>query len=175
MTMRFRGLLAVAGAATLLAAAGCGESSAPPAAKQGNLTPLTKSGRSNEAEGSNSIMAQGQTQRPCGLVSRSRASAIVGAPLLKPVEAPQGPTCIYRAKKGRRMFALSLQSIAFEALGRQLHKPAVTRVARQPAFCVTVGQPTLYVGVSQGRVLSIQASCAMGKRFAEAALSHLVG
>jgi hypothetical protein len=152
--------------------AACGGGSPAPPASHGRLTAETASGRSNEAQGSGEVALQRAT-RPCRLVSRAQAGAIVGTRLAKPIEAPQGPTCIYRAAHGRRMFSLAVQTVPFATLRRQLQRPSPTSVAERRAYCVTVGQPTLYVPLPGDHVLSVQASCAVGKRFALAALRHL--
>jgi hypothetical protein len=158
--------------ALVVPVAACGGGSGAPPASHGRLTPETASGRSNEAQGSGQIPLQ-RPGRPCRLVTRTEAAAIVGARLAKPIEAPQGPTCIYKAAHGRRMFSLAVQTVPLSTLRRQLQKPSRTSVSKHPAYCVTVGQPTLYVPLSGDRVLSVQASCAVGKRFALAALRHL--
>ena len=42
---------------------------------------------------------------PCNLVTEREAQAIVGKPMQVPVEAPQGPTCIYRPRTGKDLIA----------------------------------------------------------------------
>jgi hypothetical protein len=110
---------------------------------------------------------------PCNLVSPAQARAIVGKPLQAPVEAPQGPTCIYRTRTGDGFFTLAVQSVKFEQLKRRIRGPQQVSVSSRTAYCGKLGQPMLYVPLSRGRVLSIAAPCAVARRFALAAVPRL--
>jgi hypothetical protein len=110
---------------------------------------------------------------PCNLVTASEAGRIIGDAMQKPVEAPQGPTCVYRTRSGKRLIALAVQTTTFGRIKAQLDKPRITSVAGRAAYCGLYGQPMLYVPLSGGRVLSVSASCATAKRFAAKALPHL--
>jgi hypothetical protein len=91
---------------------------------------------------------------PCNLVTKAQAGAIVGAPLQDPLEAPQGPTCIYRSQDGKRFVTLAVQSVAFSKLKHQM-------------------QPILYVPLSGSRVLSVAAPCQVARKFAARAVPRL--
>lgn len=110
---------------------------------------------------------------PCNLVTKAQAEAIIGTPIREPVEAPQGPTCIYRSATGGSFVTLALQRADFEAVTSQLRRPRRLDVARRRAYCATSGLPTLYVSVSGGRVLTIAAPCATATRFAARAAPRL--
>jgi Protein of unknown function (DUF3558) len=110
---------------------------------------------------------------PCNLVTGSEAAAIVGASMQKPVEAPQGPTCVYRTRTGRQLIALAVQSVRFAQIKAKLAHPRTTTIAGRTAFCGTYGQPMLYVPLSAGRVLSVSAPCGTAKGFAAKALPNL--
>jgi hypothetical protein len=113
---------------------------------------------------------------PCNLVSKAQARAIVGRAIADVTEAPQGPTCIYRSKAaGAGFVTLAVQNQSFTALKRQLRRREAVGVAGRTAYCGTAGQPMLYMSVSDGRVLSVAAPCAVAKRFATTALARLSG
>ena len=110
---------------------------------------------------------------PCALVSQPRARDILGAPVQQPVEAPQGPTCIYRTEDGEQFITLAVQSLDFRAQKRLMQNPKQVDVASRSAYCGTLGEPTLHVRLSDTRVLSVGAPCAVAKRFAAAAVKRL--
>ena len=172
----------------LLAACGGGSSkpSAPPGSPQNPLVAQTeKSGAASEAAPAAAtkpgyqglVESQGSKPRsrftPCNLVSKAQAQAIVGAPLRDPLEAPRGPTCIYRTRDGRHLVALAVQSVDFAKLKRRIHGRQPVSVADRSAFCGTLGAPMLYVELPRRRVLSVAARCEVGRRFATAAVRRL--
>jgi hypothetical protein len=184
--------LATIGAA--LTACG-GSSPTPPApgspekplvAEQTRLGGVDATGRSNEAAGSVSqakpgydalVKKQPRHPRsrftPCNLVTVAQARAIIGAPMLDPVEAPQGPTCIYRTRNGKSFVSVAVQANDFNKLKPRLRLRQRVAVANRTAYCGTYGQPMLYVPLSGGRVLSIAAHCAIAKQFAIRAVRQL--
>jgi hypothetical protein len=111
--------------------------------------------------------------RPCSLVTRTQATAIVGTPILEPLQAPQGPTCIYRTKSGKPYITLVVQTVDFAKLRKQIHNARTVSVASRTAYCGTYGKPMLFLPVAGGRVLSIAAPCGMAQRFAAKAAPHL--
>ncbi|HEX6618014.1 MAG TPA: hypothetical protein VF024_00065 [Solirubrobacteraceae bacterium] len=110
---------------------------------------------------------------PCNLVTKAQAGAIVGAPLQDPLEAPQGPTCIYRSQDGKRFVTLAVQSVPFSKLKRQMHKRQQVAVSDKTAFCGMLGQPILYLPLSGRRVLSVAAPCQVARKFAARAVLRL--
>jgi hypothetical protein len=110
---------------------------------------------------------------PCNLVTKAQAGAIVGAPLQDPLEAPQGPTCIYRSQDGKRFVTLAVQSVPFSKLKHQMHKRQQVAVSNKTAFCGVLGQPILYVPLSGRRVLSVAAPCKVARKFAVTAVQRL--
>jgi hypothetical protein len=111
--------------------------------------------------------------RPCSLVTKTQAKAIVGAPILEPLEAPQGPTCIFQTKAGKPYVTLAVQTLDFAKLRRQIRNAHAVTVADRTAYCGTYGKPMLYLPLAGGRVLSIAAPCSMATRFAAKAAPHL--
>lgn len=171
--------------------AGCGGSSkpsAPPGSPQNPLVAQTeKSGPASEAApaaaakpGYQSLVeSQASKPRsrftPCNLVTKAQAQAIVGSPLRAPLEAPRGPTCIYRSQDGKHLVAVAVQSLDFSKLKRRIHERQAASVANRNAFCGTLGAPVLYVELPRRRVLSVAARCDVGEQFAKAAVRRLDG
>jgi hypothetical protein len=190
-------VLAVALAAAAIAVTACGGGSSPPPAPGSPERPLvatqptpgggTAGGRSNEASASGAkptkpgyeALLESQSSRPrnrftpCNLVTQKQARAILGAPLQEPIEAAQGPTCIYRSKDGRSFVTLAVQSLDFAKLKPRLKLPRRVTVGDRTAYCGTYGQPMLYVPLSHGRVLSVAGRCAIAKEFARRAVRQL--
>ena len=108
---------------------------------------------------------------PCNLVTSKQAREILGAAVLQPREAPQGPTCIYRTRSGERFVTLAVQSAAIADLRRHLRRAQRFEVGSRRAYCGTLGQPVLHVALGGGRVLTVAAPCDTARRFAATALS----
>jgi hypothetical protein len=134
--------------------------------KAGEAVPRATTARKQKPAGQSA-------SRPCSLVTRTQAKAIVGAPILEPLEAPQGPTCIYQAKSGKPYITLAVQSVSFTRLRKQIRNTRAISVADRKAYCGTYGKPMLFLPLSDGRVLSIAAPCSMASRFAATAAPHL--
>jgi hypothetical protein len=191
VAMRLLVLIALACAG--LAVAACGGASTPPpapgspekplAAKQTRLGGAAADGRSGEASTpaapSYGTLLEKQSRHPrsrftpCNLVTEKQARAIVGAPMREPLEAAQGPTCIYRSRDGRSFVTLAVQSVDFARIKPRLRLPRRVTVGDRTAYCGTYGQPMLYVPLSRGRVLSVAAQCAIARRFAARAVRRL--
>ena len=188
MTARVRTVLSIAAVAVLVAACGGGgEGAAPPGSAENPLVAERQGERANEgaaaAEEEPGFQALLENQRqkpaesrftPC-LVSRSQARAFLGAPVVAPVEAPQGPTCIYRTQSGKSFVTLAVQSLDIDQLRRELQLPRTLAIADRRAYCGRHGQPMLYVSLSGNRVLSVGAPCAVARRFATTAVARLSG
>ena len=118
----------------------------------------------------------GKRFTPC-VVTRTQASAIVGAPVLELIEAPQGPTCIYRTKSpGKAFVTLAVQPLKLDKLKRKLGQPRRYRVAGRTAYCGGQGgQSVLYAPLARGQVLSVTAPCPLARQFAVRAVPRLAG
>lgn len=189
--MRSLCLIALLSLSTVvLAACGGGSSkpSAPPGSPQNPLVAQTEeSGAASEAAPAAAakpgyqglVESQGSSPRsrftPCNLVSKAQAQAIVGLPLRDPLEAPRGPTCIYRTRDGRHLVTLAVQSLDFSKLERQVHGRRQFNVSSRSAVCGTLGAPVLYVELAKRQVLSVAARCEVGRQFATAAVRRLTG
>lgn len=112
-------------------------------------------------------------KRPCSLVAEAEARGIIGAPILAPIEAPQGPTCIYQSRSSGRFVTLTVQTSAFAKLEAQVRKRRNVTVARRRALCGDYGGPLLYLPLSRGRLLTVAGPCDMAIRFATKAVARL--
>lgn len=112
---------------------------------------------------------------PCGLVSEGQARAIMGSPVEEPLEAPQGPTCIYRSRDGKDFVTLALQTADFSDLKGKMRSREGIEVGGRPAYCGNHGQPMLYLSLPGSRVLSVAGQCDTARRFAARALTQLIG
>lgn len=112
---------------------------------------------------------------PCAFVTKRQAQGIVGSSLLDPVEAPQGPTCIYRDRGGKTFITVALQDGGFGALRDDVRRLRTVSVADRRAYCGVYGSPMLFLPLGGGRVLSVTAQCDVATRFARSAVSRLDG
>ncbi len=110
---------------------------------------------------------------PCKLVSQAQAQAIVGGPVSTPQEAPLGPTCIYEARGGRESITIAVETTDFAKIKPMIHDTIRKVVAGHALYCGDYGRPTTFVPLAHGQVLNVSASCAVGLRFAEQAVSQL--
>jgi hypothetical protein len=191
--MRVHFVSALAVAASISVLAGCGDSD--PAQPAGSLeNPLraqmeetqTTGGRSNEAAAPDAAgrpgyqkLVEQQSSRPdsrfspCNLVTPAQARSIVGGPVHAPLEAPQGPTCIYRSRAGDSFVTLAMQNADFDRLMREMQDRRRIDIGERIAYCGTHGQPVLYLRVSGDRVLTIAGPCTVARRFAARAVERL--
>lgn len=110
---------------------------------------------------------------PCNLVSRAQAEAVIGKPIDEPIEAPQGPTCIYSAEGAKSFITVAVQPMQIERIKKQLRNRRQVDVSRRAAYCGTYGQEVLYLPLKRGQVLSITAPCDVAEKLATAALPRL--
>lgn len=110
---------------------------------------------------------------PCKLVSRSEARSITGQALVSSIEAPLGPTCIYRFAGSKSEITLAVESVSFSQATQQLSKRTRVSVGRQQGYCGSLGTRMLFVPLPGAKVLHVTAPCAMAERFATLALSRL--
>lgn len=186
---RLIGLLLAAVSAGALSACGSGDAAKPPPGSPEN--PLvaeapsgggsSESGASPGRAGFKELVDDQREQpagrddeNPCGLVTKAQARAILGVPLLDPVVAPQGPTCIYRDRAGQSFTTIAIQSLSFKRLRPRIRRLERVAVSGRTAYCGTYGRPMLYLPLSGGRVLSIAAQCETATRLARRAAPDLL-
>lgn len=121
---------------------------------------------------SGSSPAAGQND-PCKLVPKATAQAILAKPILAPQEAPLGPTCIYQPLGERTFVALSVETIDFAQVKPHIRSRVHVEVDGRTGYCGTYGQPTIFVPLGRGKVLTVTAPCSVATRFAAEALRRL--
>jgi hypothetical protein len=116
-----------------------------------------------------------KTINPCTLVTHEEAQAIVGKPVGEPVDAPQGPTCIYSVQGAKAPVTLAVQALHFSTVKpqSQLQDRITLSIAGHSAYCGVAGTPTLIVPLSAGRFLSVVAPCPIAASFATKALGRI--
>jgi hypothetical protein len=170
--------------------AGCGGSDEPPPAPLGSAeNPIEATAPSNGEPTSETagepgfeqiIEQQGEAPakqdraNPCAWVTKREAQAILGAKLLDPVVAPQGPTCIYRDRAGKSFATISIQAQPFDRLRKQVKRAQEVQVSDATGYCGMHGQPVLYLRLAADRVLSVTAPCEIATRLARQAVTQLV-
>jgi len=158
-----------------------GRSNAADEAATTSTTPATRAKPDSQAQAGSEGFGEHQARRsvdyvkPCELVTRNEARAILGEAIRAPLEAPQGPTCIYRPETRNFVLTLAVQSVAFKTLAPLLGQPRRIRVAGRIAYCGQYGHAMLYVPLSTGRLLSIAAPCLLARQFAARAIQRLGG
>jgi hypothetical protein len=89
------------------------------------------------------------------------------------IEAPLGPTCIYRFRGTTSDITLGVESIGLSQATGHLTKRTRITVGTRQAYCGRLGTGMLFVPVSGGHVLNVTAPCSVAKRFAALAISRL--
>lgn len=111
---------------------------------------------------------------PCKLVSLSEAQAITGGAVTSRIEAPLGPTCIYKQSGSHAAtITLAVESMNFSAATQHLEKRRPLVVRSRQAYCGQLGSQLLVVRLGGTQLLNITAPCGIAQRFAALALSHL--
>jgi hypothetical protein len=174
--------------ATALLIAGCGSSSSTHSASIAGSSgaiihrPMPGTGggtvnddnRARADSGGRRTSSVGSAElNPCTLVTEVQAKAIVGKPIETPQEAPLGPTCIYQSPGSKSSVTLSVESIDFAKLKGQMRNRTRVKIGKHTVYCGIYGQPATFVPLSHGRVLNVVGPCALGTRFAAAALPRL--
>jgi hypothetical protein len=191
MSVARPGIIAPAGLAALtLALASCGgnEKGASKHAPGSSQNPLvaaapdakarqaaSKTGHFNEAhpDPAAAQRASAAALAPCGLVTAGEARTILGREIRKPVQAPQGPTCIYRTRAGKSFVTVAVQPLDRAKLEPQLKRTQPTKVSGRKAYCGYSGQSTLYVPLSGERLLVVGGACGVARAFAAKAIVQL--
>jgi hypothetical protein len=106
-------------------------------------------------------------------VTRTEAQGILGRPIAAPVEAPLGPSCIYRPAGAGNLIALTVGSSDFAKVKAHLRNRTERNIDGRRAYCTDYGQATTFVPLAGGRILTVTAPCAVGVRFAAKAVPRL--
>jgi hypothetical protein len=110
---------------------------------------------------------------PCTLVSQAEARTITGEALGAPVEAPLGPTCLYMTPGHKTSITLTLEPINFAQVKAHVRHTQRLDIQGREAYCGNYGRPTVFVPLNGGQMLTVTASCTVGRQFAATALARL--
>jgi hypothetical protein len=111
--------------------------------------------------------------KPCSLVPRNEASAILGTPV-EVTTGAQGPTCIYETPGSKRVMTLVVErGISLPSLRN--HASAATRVtvAGRVGWCLRYELTSLVVPLEEGNVLNVTGPCGAATRFAARAIPRI--
>lgn len=142
-------------------------------------TTLAQAAGSTKAPGASSAVttsAASSQLDPCTLVTVSEAESITGGTIANPVEAPQGPTCIYKLSGSKSWITLSVESRTDIAKLTGLMKNAQKfSVGTDSGTCGQLDTDNLFLSLTGGRVLHVTAPCAIAEKIATTAVGRLGG
>lgn len=171
--------------ATMLLAA-CGESESPTAGNTASSEYIVKSSdrisatasapseaQFPEGEDNDEVSPTGAGPvKPCSLVPRDEASAILGAPVQVTTGA-QGPTCIYETPGSKRVMTLVIERISLPSLRNQASAATRVAVAGRVGWCLRYQSTSLVVPLAEGNVLNVTGPCEAATRFAARAIPRI--
>jgi hypothetical protein len=109
---------------------------------------------------------------PCRLVSLSEAQTITGGAVTKLIEAPLGPTCIYKGR-GSTGITLAVETESFRQIVHQMGARKHVVISGRRSVCGRLGEQMLFVPLGRYQLLSVTAPCRIAKAFATVALGRL--
>jgi len=157
----------------------------PPAAPAGTTTgkaqlrtparsPVGRTERATApADSSKDDVSHATQFNPCNLVSIAEAQSIVGGTIAGRVEAPLGPTCLYRLGGSKSEITVSIESQNLSSITREMANRSTVVVGHRHAYCGRLGTQMLFLPLADGQVLHVTARCSVAQRFAAFALTRL--
>jgi hypothetical protein len=110
---------------------------------------------------------------PCRLVSVAEVKSISGQTITSSLEAPLGPTCVYKVSNSKANITVAVESSNVSQITRHMTKRQQLTVQGHSAYCGQLGSQMLFVPLSGGRFLHVTAPCSVAQRLAAVALSRL--
>jgi hypothetical protein len=132
--------------------------------------------RATETPATTSDDTRGDDQgafNPCTLVSVAEAQAIVGGRIAGRIDAPLGPTCVYKLGGSKADITLTVEALRFSQVTRVMTKRKPVMIRHRAAYCGRLGIDVLLVPLGTSQLLNVTAPCAIAQRFAALALSRL--
>jgi hypothetical protein len=108
--------------------------------------------------------------RPCELVSKVEATAILGRDVVR-AERPLGPTCVISGS-GREV-SLAITEAPMNALVGSARKVEKVTVSGRAAYCLRHEASSLVIDLGHDKILQVTGPCQAGVRFAAAALPRI--
>jgi len=106
-------------------------------------------------------------------VSKAEAQAILGTNITDPIEAPQGPTCIYKTPDSATFLTLGIETANFNQMKAQIIALNPVTGLSRPAYCGSYGSAMLFVPLSATSLFYVKAPCTIATQFAAKALPRL--
>lgn len=110
---------------------------------------------------------------PCSLVTTAEAQAALGGQLDQPVEAPQGPTCIFKLTSGTIAATIAVENAPLARFIDRMKGSKSLVIAKHLTYCGILGSPTLVSEVGANSLLVVSAPCSVAQKLAADALPHL--
>ena len=128
-------------------------------------------GKASRADSGGRPTTSGQPN-PCALVTGAQAQGFTGKAVVMK-EAPLGPTCIYHVSGENTSVTIAVERLHFSALKPHIEKLSQVSIGGRAGYCGVYGAGVTYVPLTGNRVLNVSAPCAVGTKFAAAALPKL--
>jgi hypothetical protein len=164
---RLPALLALA-AITAATVGGCGGGSSE---NQG-VTEISSAAYPNGHDTDEVSASGAKPIKPCGLVSKAEAKAILGTGV-SVAERLQGPTCSYTGS-GRQV-TLVVGRVSLRSLRGAARGATPVKITGRPGWCLRYEATSVVVAAGEDRVLQVTGPCAAGVRFAALALPRIPG
>ncbi len=110
--------------------------------------------------------------KPCALVSKSEAAAIMGEEV-GVTEGRLGPTCIFASEDAKEQVTLVVEPVSLASVRGSAKGASPVDVGARTGWCLRHGATSVAVPLSGGQVLSVTGPCSTASQFAEAALGRL--
>jgi hypothetical protein len=110
--------------------------------------------------------------KPCGLVPRTRAAAILGG-AVEVSQEPRGPTCVYAMRGSERQVTLVVEHTRLASLRRHARRAFRVQPVGHAGWCLRYESTSVAVPLAGGRVLSVTGPCVTAARFAAQALPRI--
>jgi hypothetical protein len=110
---------------------------------------------------------------PCTYVSAGQAAVILRVASVTVEDAPLGPTCIFKPKRGKTEVTLAVEVIRLSSEVHVMKHVSKLSISGHTAYCGTLGGTLLLVALTHADVLVVSAPCTEARAFATTALRRI--
>jgi hypothetical protein len=110
---------------------------------------------------------------PCSYVSAVQAASILHVASVTAKEAPLGPTCIFKPKRGKTEVTLAVEVLKISSDVHAMKHVSKLNISGHAAYCGTLGGTLLLVALTHANVLVVSAPCTEARAFATTALRRI--